>query len=186
MRELAFILKTLGDLVTGLFLLRALLQVVRTDFRNPLAQAIVKLSNPIVRPLRRALPAVGRLDTASLLAAFVAEALKQALLSWLIIDSAPAPARLLAISTVGLMNAVLSLSLVATFGYVLLSWVSGGGYNPAERLIADLLNPVLNRLQRLIPVIGGIDLSPMAMILGLYVLQMVLADRIGPWLLALT
>jgi len=185
MRELIFVLRTLGELASGLFLLRALLQVVRTDFRNPLAQAIVRLSNPVVRPLRRVLPPVGRLDSASFAAAFVVVALQQGIILWLSMGDWPAPVPLFLLSLIGLLNAVLSLYWIATLGFVLLSFIPAGNYHPATRVVGDLVNPFLGRLRRLIPVIGGIDFSPMALILAISVLQMVLTDRIGPWLLAL-
>ena len=68
MRELDFILNSILSLVVGAFLVRLLLQYVRTDLRNPLAQAVLKVTSPVVVPLRRILPPIGRLDTATALA----------------------------------------------------------------------------------------------------------------------
>ena len=79
MRELSFLIDTVLSLVVGAFLLRLLFQLVRTDFRNPLVQAVVRITNPLVMPLRRVLPPVGRLDSASLVALLLAQLVRTAL-----------------------------------------------------------------------------------------------------------
>jgi YggT family protein len=174
MRELIFIVDTLFALVVGAFLLRLLCQIVRTDFRNPLVQAIVRLTNPLVMPLRRVLPPFGRVDSASVVAVLLAQMLRTTLVLLLAGDGLP--------SVVELLDTTLLVFLGAIFLYVILSWVSPDGYTPAGRLLADLVEPLLRPFRRLVPPLGGLDLSPLAVILLLSVLRMVLNGRLAPLL----
>ena len=185
MRELIFIVDSLLALVVGAFLLRLLLQLLRTDFRNPFVQAIVRVTNPVVLPLRRVLPPIGRLDTASLFAVLAAQMLKSSLLLVLGGAGAPALGPLALLAVVDLLDTVLVVLLVAILLYVVLSWVAPDGYSPAGRLLGELTAPLLRPFRRALPTFGGIDLSPLAAILVLAVLRMVLNGRIAPWLMSL-
>jgi YggT family protein len=182
MRELIFIVDTLFALVVGAFLLRLLCQIVRTDFRNPLVQAIVRLTNPLVMPLRRVLPPIGRVDSASVIAVLLAQMLRTTLVLVLAGDGLPSVVPLLLLSVVELLDTTLLVFLGAIFLYVILSWVSPDGYTPAGRLLADLVEPLLRPFRRLVPPLGGLDLSPLAVILLLSVLRMVLNGRLAPLL----
>jgi YggT family protein len=182
MRELIFIVDTLFALVVGAFLLRLLCQIVRTDFRNPLVQAIVRLTNPLVMPLRRVLPPIGRVDSASVVAVLLAQMLRTTLVLLLAGDGLPSVLPLLLLSVVELLDTTLLVFLGAIFLYVILSWVSPDGYTPAGRLLADLVEPLLRPFRRLVPPLGGLDLSPLAVILLLSVLRMVLNGRLAPLL----
>jgi YggT family protein len=182
MRELIFIVDTLFALVVGAFLLRLLCQIVRTDFRNPLVQAIVRLTNPLVMPLRRMLPPIGRVDSASVVAVLLVQMLRTTLVLLLAGDGLPSVVPLLLLSVVELLDTTLLVFLGAIFLYVILSWVSPDGYTPAGRLLADLVEPLLRPFRRLVPPLGGLDLSPLAVILLLSVLRMVLNGRLAPLL----
>jgi YggT family protein len=182
MRELIFIVDTLFALVVGAFLLRLLCQIVRTDFRNPLVQAIVRLTNPLVMPLRRVLPPIGRVDSASVIAVLLAQMLRTTLVLVLAGDGLPSVVPLLLLSVVELLDTTLLVFLGAIFLYVILSWVSPDGYTPAGRLLGDLVEPLLRPFRRLVPPLGGLDLSPLAVILLLSVLRMVLNGRLAPLL----
>jgi YggT family protein len=182
MRELIFIVDTLFALLVGAFLLRLLCQIVRTDFRNPLVQAIVRLTNPLVMPLRRVLPPIGRVDSASVVAVLLMQMLRTTLVLLLAGDGLPAVLPLLLLSVVELLDTTLLVLLVAIFGYVILSWVSPDGYTPPGRLLADLVEPLLRPFRRMVPPLGGLDLSPLLVILLLSVLRMVLNGRLAPLL----
>jgi YggT family protein len=184
MRELEFILNSVLSLVVGAFLLRLLLQLVRTDFRNPLAQAIVRLTNPVVAPLRRVLPAIGRLDTASAVATLVAQALKITLLN-LLWGGLGSAAGLAVLALIDLVDLALMLYWGGILVYALLGWIDAGGYNPAARFLGDLTAPILRPLRRALPPVGGLDLSPLAAMLLLYVVQMIVDGRLKPALLRL-
>jgi YggT family protein len=185
MRELHYVASVVFTLVVGAFLLRLLLQLVRTEFRNPLVQALVRLTNPLILPLRRVLPPVGRVDTASVVALVLVQIAATALLTLLAGFGVPGPVGLLLRALLALADTTLSLYDVAIIGYVILSWVAPDGYNPAARVLGDLVAPVLRPLRRALPTLGGIDLSPLVAILLLTVLQMVLNDRIAPLLFGL-
>jgi YggT family protein len=185
MRELHYIASWVFTFVVGAFLLRLLLQLVRTEFRNPLVQALVRLTNPLILPLRRILPPVGRVDTASVVAVLLVQVAATALLTLLAGFGVPSPLQLLLRATLALADTILSLYVVAIIGYVLLSWVASDGYNPAGRVLGDLVTPVLRPLRRALPTLGGLDLSPLVAIMLLTVLQMVLNDRIAPLLYGL-
>lgn len=185
MRELHYIAGWLFTFVVGAFLLRLLFQLVRTEFRNPLVQALVRLTNPLVLPLRRIVPPVGRVDSASVLAVLIVQIAATAVLTLLAGFGLPSALQLLLRAAVALLDTTLSLYVVALIGYVLLSWVAPDGYSPAGRLLSDLVTPVLRPLRRALPTLGGLDLSPAVAILLLSVLQMVLNDRVAPLLFGL-
>jgi YggT family protein len=182
MRELIFIVDSLFALVVGAFLLRLLFQLVRADFRNPFAQAIVRLTNPVVVPLRKILPPIGRLDTASVVAVVLAQALRTAVKFALSGGGFPAVVPLLLLSVIELLDTTLLLFLIAIFVYVLLSWVSQDGYSPIGRLLGSLVEPVLGPFRRAMPSLGGLDLSPIVVILLISVARMILNDRLAPLL----
>jgi len=182
MRELHYIAGWVFAFVVGAFLLRLLLQLVRTEFRNPLVQALARLTNPLILPLRRIVPPVGRLDSASVLAVLIVQVAATAMLTLLSGFGLPSPLQLLLRAAVALIDTTLSLYVVATIGYVLLSWIAPEGYSPVGRVLSDLVAPVLRPLRRALPTLGGLDLSPAVAILLLSVLQMILNDRIAPLL----
>lgn len=187
MPELSFLLSVLREilaLVVSVFLLRFILQAVRADFRNPIAQFIVRFTNPIVLPLRKVLPPIGRTDTASVAAVLLVQFVVTAAVNLLMTRSlAIAPGTLVADSIIQLLSTTLNLYMGAIFVYVLMSWINtGGGYNPVAQLLARLCEPVLGPVRRTIPALGGLDLSPMIVLLALELAQIVLAVRIAPLL----
>jgi YggT family protein len=182
MRELHYIADWLFSLLVGAFLLRLLFQLVRTEFRNPLVQALVRLTNPLILPLRKILPPLGRIDSASVLAVLIVQLLATAVLTLLAGFGLPSLLQLVIHATLSLADTTLMLYVVATIGYVLLSWVSTDGYSPAGRLLADLVEPLLRPFRRALPTLGGVDLSPAVAIVLLSVLRMVLSERLAPLL----
>lgn len=185
MRELAFIVDSIMSLVVGAFLLRLLFQLMRTDFRNPLVQAVVRITNPLVMPLRKILPPLGRVDTASVVAVLLAQVLQTALVQLLGFGALPSVQALVVVALVKVIDTTLLLFLIAIFLYVVLSWVAPDGYSPGGRLLGDLVEPLLRPFRRALPMLGGLDLSPLVVILLLSVLRMILNGRIEPLLLGL-
>jgi YggT family protein len=183
MRELLFIADWIFAFVVGIFLLRLLFQLVRSDFRNPFVQALMRLTNPVILPLRRVLPPIGRVDTASVVAVLLIQVLATVVLTALMGLGLPSALGLLARAVLALADTTLSLYVIALIGYVLLSWVAPDGYNPVARVVSDLVAPVLRPLRRTLPTLGGLDLSPAVALLLLAVLRMVLNDRLAPQLL---
>lgn len=168
------LLNTVISLALLVFLLRLILQLVRADFYNPISQTIVKLSNPLVLPLRRLLPPLGRVDSASLLVALAVQAVGITLLCKLLFNGFPNPAQILLWSMIGLCAAVLNLYFFAIIGSIILSWVAQGSYNPGAQLLYQITEPVLAPFRKLIPPLGGLDLSPILVFLSINVLEVVL------------
>lgn len=167
-----FLVKTLGDLYIMAFLLRFLLQWVRADFYNPLAQFVVKVTDPLIRPARRLVPPLRSIDLPTLVVLVILEAV----LIWLIlvIASFSVPAGTFVVWTVlRLIRTLLSLYMFSILLYVIMSWISPGGYHPIGRVLADLNEPLLRPARRLLPPIGGLDLSPMLVAI------VIIAARIG-------
>jgi YggT family protein len=161
MEAIRYIVDTLLWLLTLAFVLRLLLQLVRADFRDPLADAIVRVTNWLIRPLRRFIPPIGKLDTATVVAVLLVASLR----TFMIIAMAGASTGdlgvwvFLRITAVDLLGMVLRIYLFAMLLYWLTSFVSPGGYAPGIRLLAQLCEPILRRVRRVIPPIGQIDFS---------------------------
>lgn len=174
MDALYFLLDSILSFAVFAFLLRVLLQLVRADFRNPLAQAVVALTNWLVLPLRRIVPAVGRFDTASLVALLIVQ-LVATLILFRVRTGVIFPFVSLAIASVrALALAALLLYTILIFVYAALSFVAPGARSPATSLLAALCEPVLRPLRRVLPVVGGIDFSPLVAILGLTALRILI------------
>ena len=156
---LSFIVGSIGQLLLYILLLRFLLPWFRADFRNPLAQAVLKITSPLVVPLRRVVPSVGRIDTATLVVIFFVLYLTLFLIG-LIIQVNPGPAVLALSSVAYFPTLLLRLFFFLIIVRVILSWVSPGGYNPAIALFHSLTDPVMRPFQRIIPPMGGFDISP--------------------------
>ncbi len=177
-QALQYIIDALTSLYIFVLLLRIWLPLLRADFRNPLAQGVLRLTSPLVVPLRRLVPSFGRLDTATVLVAFVIQyaAVLLILFIYAALLSNPLPSSgLIALtSVVKLISLSVSLFVFAIVIRVVLSWVSPGLHNPATALVSTLTEPVLRPIRRLLPPMGGFDLSPMLTIIGLYALNIVI------------
>lgn len=161
MAALIYLLETLLSLCVLAVLLRLLLQWSRADFRNPLARSILHLTNPVIVPLRRLLPAIGRLDTATCVAVAIG-ALLQVSVSWVLNGlGTPPPLLWLRLAVIEILRTTLWTYFFAIFLYATLSLVAPGTYSPAQGLLSALCEPVLRPIRRLIPPLGGLDLSPL-------------------------
>ena len=166
---ISYIIDPLLALALFAVIARLLLQLTRADFRNPLCQAVVKVTNPLILPLRRILPPVGKLDTASVVAVLLVAALRVATHA-LNEEGIGAPflgagvhvAILWASAIAGeIFNMVLWTYFYAIILYALLSMIAPSGYSPLQSVLASLCEPVLRPLRRAIPSVAGLDLSPL-------------------------
>ena len=161
MQAIHYILDTLISLYQVVLLLRLLMQLTRADFRNPVGRAIVQLSDPVILPLRRLLPAMGKVDTASVVALLLAALLKLWILHLLFGFGIPGPLTMLRGVTLDLLRLVLKTYLFSIVLNAILSFVAAGNYSPAQSLLASICDPVLNPIRKYIPSIAGLDLSPL-------------------------
>lgn len=167
---------TLGGLALLIIMLRFLLQLVRADFYNPISQFLVKATNPVLIPLRRIIPGFGGLDIASLVLAYIAQVIVYGLITILKgkdIDLAA----LLILAPLGLFVLCLNIYFWGMLITVIASWIAPGSYNPALILINQILEPVVRPVRKMMPDLGGLDLSPMVVMLGLLVIQTLI---VGP------
>ena len=170
MDALSFIVDSLLSLAVYAFLLRFLLPLVRADFRNPLSQAVLSLTSWLVLPLRRILPPMGRVDTASLVALIVMQLLATVLMFRLRVGVLIPFTVLIQIALISLATTTIRLFQILIFVYALLSFIAPGTYSPVVGLLSSLCEPVLRPLRRLLPVIGGLDFSPLIALIGLQAL----------------
>lgn len=168
-----FLVQTIFGLYILAVLLRFLLQLVRADFYNPLVQVLVKITNPPLIPLRRIIPGFGGVDVAGLVLLFGLQ-LFELVLVGLILDASFSLPGLLIMSIAELLVLVLNVYLVAIIIQAILSWVNPGTYSPFTALLDRLTEPVLEPARRLLPPIGGLDLSPILVLIGIQLLKMLL------------
>ncbi len=181
---LNYVLQTLLGLYLFAMLLRFLLQLVRADFYNPISQFIVKVTNPLVLPLRRVIPGYGGVDLSSLLLALLLQMLSLTLLLLLKVGGIPGLDLLLVGSVIGLAALLLQLYFFAILAMIILSWVAPGGHNPVVILLYQLTEPVMAPFRKVLPPLGGLDLSPILVFLAIGVLQRMLghaANALGVW-----
>ncbi len=171
---LVFIIRTLFDLYVLTFALRLLLQWAAVDKRNPLVQFILRITNPLVIPLRRLLPSIGRIDTSTVVVLLVLQLLGTILLVRIGCAAEPAIWQIVALACLSIVKLALNVFTWALIIYVILSWVSPGGYNPGVAVVAAIAEPLLAPFRRLIPLIGGLDLSPLFALIALQALAMLL------------
>ena len=171
---LVFIIRTLVELYIITFVLRIIMQWIRADYRNPLTQFIVRVTNPLVVPLRRVVPAFRSLDTASLLVVLVLELIVTIVLVNLTCIGEPMFIQIVSLTILRTIYLVLRVYLFVILIYVILSWISPGTYNPVAGLLSAIADPVLKPLRRIIPPIGGLDLSALFALIGIQALTMVL------------
>ena len=161
MNALYFLVDSLLSLALFVALLRLLMQWSRADFRNPVAQAVVKVTNPLIMPLRRLLPPINKIDTASVVTVIIVALAEVALMSLVRGYGIPPPLLLLRGAVLEIATSVLWLYFYAIFLYALMSLIAQGSYSPMQPLLASLCEPVLAPIRRIIPPIAGLDLSPL-------------------------
>jgi YggT family protein len=161
MSAIIFIVDTLLSLALFVVLARLLLQWTRADFRNPLCQAVVKLTNPLILPLRRVLPPIGKVDTASVVAVLLIATVEVGCIFALHGVGLPPPELWIRQVLIEIARTLLRTYLIAIFLYALLSLIAPGGYSPLQSLLTTLCEPVLRPIRRVIPAIAGLDLSPL-------------------------
>jgi YggT family protein len=158
---LIYIIQTLGSLYLLIVLLRFILQLVRADFYNPLSQFIVRATQPLLRPMRRVIPGFGGLDLSSLLLAILIQLLLMIVtLTLMGYGVGGYLLQLLIWSIISITSLFLKVFFFALIVSVILSWVAPHTYNPAAQLVNQICEPLLAPFRRLLPNLGGFDISP--------------------------
>lgn len=175
---LSFVIRTLGSLLVALFILRLGLQLARANFRNPVAQGVLRMTNWLIMPLRKVLPPVGKVDVASVVAIVLLETAGVALMAGGRGFGLPTAPVLAGASLLGCTVAVIDLCSLVIFVYALLSLVAPGGDSPLQGPLAAIADPLLRPARRLLPTLGGFDFSPVIVIVGLQAIRILL---LGEW-----
>ena len=174
------LIEVIFGIVVLLFVLRVLLQLVRANFYNPICQFVYKATNPILMPLRRVLKPVRNFDNAGAAIAFLLECLKV----WLLFALAGrmlGPAATLVLGVAELIGMLLTLYFALILVRVILSWVGRDSYHPIVPLIAQLTQPVIAPIRRVLPELGGFDLSPMVAMVALTLARALIVAPLQDW-----
>jgi len=174
-----YILQTIGSLYLLIVLLRFILQLVRADFYNPVSQFIVRATHPLLKPLRKIIPSLAGLDLASLVLAIVIQLVLMALTLMLLGYGLDNPLQLLVWSIIGVTALFLKVFFFALIISVILSWVAQGSHNPTAMLINQICEPLLSPIRRILPSMGGLDLSPIVAFLLLNLIDMLVIRNLA-------
>lgn len=167
-------IQTFFNLFILALLLRLLLQLSKADFYNPVSQFLVKVTQPILAPVRRLIPSVGKWDSATVVVVIALQVLATVLLVVIQGFNIPNPISLLIWAILGTAGMLINIYFIAILASIILSWVAPGSYNPVILLLRQLTEPIMTPFRKLLPSMGGLDLSPIFVFLAINVLQILL------------
>jgi len=166
MNPLVFLIDILLHLYITALMLRIILQWVRADFYNPVSQFIIKITNPVVKPMRKIIPGLWGIDLATLIIVLILSSIKTLVVYGLL------PANILIIKIIiETIDLTLSVFLYAIIIQAILSWVNPDPYNPVVGLLNSITWPILKHFRKLIPNMGGFDISPIFAIIAIMFVQ---------------
>jgi len=176
---LFLIVRTLGEMYVFLIVMRFLLQTSHADYYNPISQAIARLTNVPVVALSRAIPRAGKLDISALLYALAIKL--GVILALLLLLGAGFPNILALVihAAAGILDTILTIYFWAVLASVIISWVAPGSYHPGPQIIQQLTEPVFNLARKVIPPIGGLDLSPIL----IFIIIQIVKSQIAPFVI---
>ncbi len=178
MEAIIYLLRFAFDALLMILIMRIWLQWVKADFYNPLSQFIVKASNPLVVPLRRVIPGLGGIDLATMLVAYIVATLKFVTLAALSGESLGVLA--FYIGLLVLIKQAGFLLFVIMIIMAIMSWVVQG-YNATLMVFSQLTEPFLNPIRKIIPNMGGLDLSMLVAFLAMNVINILLSNSLPYW-----
>ncbi len=168
-----FLLDTVFSFYILAVLLRFLLQWVGGDFYNPISQFLVKITHPPLRLLRRYIPSMGKIDTSSLVFVLALQ-MSSDFITLILKGISFSFAALTLLSVSQLVSLFINIFVFAVFARAILSWLNPGTLNAASNLLYSLTEPLLTHCRRIIPDMGGIDLSPLIVLVGLQLAKMLI------------
>lgn len=177
---LIFLINTLFDLYLNVLAIRLVLVYVHANYFDPITQFIIKLTDFIIRPLKRLLPNIGKIESASFVVLILFEMIKFALLVFIKFTFLASFLGLLLLATADFINIIIQIFFYAILIQVVLTWIQP--YSPFNRLLYQFTNPVMRPFQKFIPLIGGIDISPIPVLIILQLLSILFVHpmlRIG-------
>lgn len=168
-----FLLEVACGLIAGASLLRLYMQAQRVPFNNPIGKMVFALTDWLVMPLRKIIPNRSRYDLSSLAAAFLVMVVQYVVL-WLLMGAATNPLLIVVLAVFGLLRMAVTGLIGLLIVYAILSWVQP--HSPIAGILYRLSEPVLRPFRKVIPLIGGVDLSALIAIVLLQVVLMVLGS----------
>jgi YggT family protein len=169
-----FVIDTVFSLYILAVLLRFLLQWCGADFYNPISQFLVKVTHPPLKILRRFVPSIGKIDTSSLVLMLALQMLADFSISLLISGSMINIGALTLTAIAQLISLLLNIFVFTIFASAILSWINPGSFYSTASILTTLSNPLLNLIRRIIPDLGGIDLSPLVALVLLQLAKMLI------------
>lgn len=166
-----YIISSLGSVYLTFVVLRFLLQLFRADYYNPISKVVVRLTNPLLIPLRKVIPGFFGIDFAGIVLALLIQALIIQVILLLVGFGFINPLVLLSWAFVGVIALVITLYYWGILIVIIASWVAPFSSHPALTLLREVIEPVMAPFRKIIPAIGGLDLSPMVLIMVLHVLK---------------
>ncbi len=168
----SYLIQSLGSLYLGVVVLRFLLQYMRADFQNPISQFLIRATHLPTRPIRKVLPSYRSFDGASLILAVLVQWLTIQLTATVVSGAGMINiAYVLSWAVLGILSLILNIYLYGLLAVIILSWVAPQAQHPAIHLLHQLIEPVMSPFRRLIPPLGGLDLSPIFMFLVINLLR---------------
>jgi YggT family protein len=178
---LIFLIDTFSRLYLYILLLRFWLPLLRANYRNPIAQGVMRYTSPAVVPFRRFIPPIGAIDTATVVVSMLIQLAAMIVVGTIrqgsgFIQALPDQAlALIAAAFFNLVNLSVVLFIVAIVVRIVLSFF-GRNYGPLSEILFNLTEPLLRPVRRILPPMGVVDLSAYIVIILLIALTMVLAD----------
>jgi len=166
-----YLLQTLGSLYVGIVIIRFLLQLLRADFQNPISQFLIKATHLPSRPIRKLIPTYRNIDGASLVLVILVQCLIIQLSASLNGASLIHLGHLLSWSALGILSFTLDIYLYGLLAVIIISWIAPHSHHPAIALLHQLIEPVTAPFRRVLPPLGGLDLSPIFVFLVINMLR---------------
>lgn len=173
-----FVVDTIFSLYIAAIVIRFVLALSRADFYNQFSQVIVKVTNPVLVPLRRLIPSMGKIDTAAIVLALVLIMVK-VILILMIKGGELNMFGLLIYAFVELVRTVIWIYIIALVLQAIMSWIGTGHSSPLSPLLNSLTQPVLRPIRNIVPNIGMMDISPMIAIMFMYICLIILNGIAG-------
>ncbi len=173
---LIFLVETLFNIYILILMLRIILQWVGAHFYNPVSQFVIKLTNPVVKPLRQLFPPFRGIDFASLIILVALEFVKLLLVIWLKLNIIPGILGLIVMAFGDILDVILDIFFYAIIINALLSWINPKQYNPITEVLHLITDPLLRPARKIIPAISGIDISPIPVLIILQLCSILIAS----------
>ncbi|MFT5708979.1 MAG: YggT family protein [Oceanospirillaceae bacterium] len=167
---LILIIRTVGQLYVFILLLRLVLQLAKADYYNPISQGIVRITQPVIKPLQKIIPKILNIDISPVLLAIVLNAI--ILYAVYALGSQLIPiTSLFLYAVIGVLNIFLDIIFYAVMGSVILSWIAPDSPHPAPQLIMQISSPLYRLVGKVLPSMGGFDLSPILIFIAIQLIQ---------------